>query len=78
VVFKKLREAFYVFISIKKYGFSSTEMNRLPFRKVRVAGMPEDAFESGGEGFIHMAHSSSYEEIDYGTNRIDDTFLKTL
>jgi aspartate/methionine/tyrosine aminotransferase len=75
--YTKLQGAFYVFPSINKYGFSSTEMRHLLLKKARVAVMPGDAFGSGGEGFIRMAYSTSYEEIDHGTNRID-TFLKTL
>jgi aspartate/methionine/tyrosine aminotransferase len=52
-------------------------MRRLLLKKARVAVIPGDAFGSGGEGFIRIAPSISYEEIDHGTNRID-TFLKTL
>lgn len=64
------RGAFYVFPSVKKYGLTSKELSDFLLNVARVAVVPGDAFGPTGEGYIRLAYSTSYEEIEKGMERV--------
>ena len=68
----KPQGAFYVFPSIREFGLSSMEMSRLLLEKAGVAVVPGSAFGPEGEGFIRMAYSTSYEQIQKGMDRMGE------
>lgn len=59
-----------MFPSIKKYGIRSKKMSDLLLRDARAAVVPGDAFGPAGEGYIRIAYSTSYEEIEKGMERV--------
>jgi aminotransferase len=64
------RGAFYVFPSIKKFGFTSNQFADFLFQKARVAVVPGDAFGPGGEGYVRISYCASVEEIEEGMERV--------
>lgn len=68
--------AFYVFPSIKKFGMTSSEMAMYLLEEARVAVVPGNSFGDAGEGYIRIAFSTSYEEIEKGMERMKEALEK--
>jgi aspartate/methionine/tyrosine aminotransferase len=64
------RGAFYVFPSIESFGLTSAGFAEFLLRQVQVATVPGTAFGAHGEGFIRIAYSTSYAQIEKGLARI--------
>ncbi len=58
--------AFYLFLSIKKYGMNSEAFCNLMFDKARIAIVPGSAFGAGGEGYVRISYAASYDKIEEG------------
>lgn len=68
--------AFYIFPSIKKYGLSSEEFCTRLLAEAKVAVVPGSAFGKGGEGYIRISYSYSYEELEEAFNRMNKWIKK--
>ena len=68
--------AFYIFPSIKETGRSSQEIADYLLEEARVAVVPGSAFGSSGEGYIRIAYSTSYGNLEEGLSRIKAAFAK--
>ncbi|MCB2312559.1 aminotransferase class I/II-fold pyridoxal phosphate-dependent enzyme [Clostridium tagluense] len=69
--------AFYIFPSITKFSMNSEEFcNRLLYEG-KVAIVPGSAFGTGGEGFIRISYSYSFEVLKEGLDRMEK-WLKML
>ena len=64
------RGAFYIFPSIKKFCLRSKEFSDYLLEEARVAVVPGDAFGKAGEGYIRIAYTTPYEEIEKGMERV--------
>ncbi len=62
--------AFYVFPSFKEYGMSSKEIASLLLREAQIACVPGSAFGQNGEGYIRMAYSTDYDQINQAMDRL--------
>jgi len=62
--------AFYVFPSVKGLGKSSQEIADYLLEEARVAVVPGSAFGSSGEGYIRIAYSTSYHNLEEGLSRM--------
>jgi aspartate/methionine/tyrosine aminotransferase len=62
--------AFYVFPSIKKIGMSSDALALHLLHNAGVAVVPGSAFGENGEGFIRLAYSNSYKNIEKAIEKI--------
>ena len=71
------RGAFYIFPSIKKFCMSSKEFSDYLLEEARVAVVPGDAFGKTGEGYIRIAYTTPYKEIEKGMERVKMA-LKTI
>ncbi|MEW5719366.1 MAG: pyridoxal phosphate-dependent aminotransferase [Chloroflexota bacterium] len=67
--------AFYVFPSIKNLGLGSEEFT-LNLLHAGVAVVPGSAFGDFGEGYIRIAYSNSYENLEIAMERIADAARK--
>lgn len=63
--------AFYIFPSVKKFGFSSEEFCERLLNDAKVAIVPGSAFGPGGEGFARISYSYSMEQLKDAFDRID-------
>ena len=70
ITYVRPRGAFYIFPSIKKFGFTSVQFADFLFQKARVAVVPGDAFGPGGEGYVRISYCASEEEIEEGMERV--------
>ena len=70
------RGAFYAFPSIKKYGMTSKEFSNFLLSEAQVAVVPGDAFGSAGEGYVRIAYSTSYDDIEQGMQRVKEALRK--
>jgi len=70
IAYVRPRGAFYIFPSIKKFGFTSVQFADFLFQKARVAVVPGDAFGPGGEGYVRISYCASEEEIEEGMERV--------
>ena len=68
--------AFYVFPSIKELGMPSEELAFYLLREANVALVPGSAFGEYGEGYLRLAYSNSYENIEKAVERIDKALRK--
>ncbi|MHB1132273.1 MAG: pyridoxal phosphate-dependent aminotransferase [Chloroflexota bacterium] len=55
--------AFYFFPNVKAFGLSSLEMSAYLMREAGIASVPGSAFGDAGEGYIRLAYSDSYENL---------------
>ncbi|GAA0775748.1 aminotransferase class I/II-fold pyridoxal phosphate-dependent enzyme [Clostridium subterminale] len=55
--------AFYIFPSIKKFGFNSEEFCEKLLKDTKVAVVPGTAFGKGGEGYIRISYCYSMEDL---------------
>ena len=67
--------AFYTFPSIKNLGLSSEEFT-LNLLHAGVAVVPGSAFGEYGEGYVRIAYSNSYENLEIAMDRIADAVRK--
>ncbi|KRF46342.1 hypothetical protein ASG98_17350 [Bacillus sp. Soil531] len=63
--------AFYAFPSFKELGIPSKDLATKLLREAQIACVPGSAFGSHGEGFIRMAYSTSYDEIEQAMYRME-------
>jgi len=63
--------AFYLFPSIKEYELPSEQLAYHILDHAKVAVVPGSAFGRYGEGYIRLAYSNSYENIEQAVERID-------
>ncbi|MEN3156526.1 pyridoxal phosphate-dependent aminotransferase [Priestia aryabhattai] len=63
--------AFYAFPSFKELGIPSKDLATKLLREAQIACVPGSAFGSQGEGFIRMAYSTSYDEIEQAMHRME-------
>jgi aminotransferase len=67
--------AFYAFPSIKKLGITSEEFT-VKLLHSGVAVVPGSAFGDYGEGYVRIAYSNSYENLEKAMERIAETVGK--
>ena len=70
------RGAFYVFPNITQFGFVSEKFCDFLLDEARVAVVPGNAFGQGGEGYIRIADTVSYEVIEEGMERFKKAVQK--
>ncbi|ANC76995.1 aromatic amino acid aminotransferase [Fictibacillus phosphorivorans] len=75
--FEKPNGAFYLFVSIKKYGLSSYEFAIKLLQDQEVAVVPGDAFSNIGEGYIRISYAASMEQLKKGMDGIEN-FINSL
>jgi aspartate/methionine/tyrosine aminotransferase len=68
--------AFYIFPSIKETGRSSQEIADYLLEEAGVAVVPGSAFGSLGEGYIRIAYSTSYDDLEEGLSRMKAALAK--
>jgi aspartate/methionine/tyrosine aminotransferase len=68
--------AFYVFPSIRGIGRSSEEVSLHLLEDAFIATVPGPAFGRYGEGYIRLAYSSSYEDIEEAMKRMEASLKK--
>lgn len=68
--------AFYVFISIKNLNMSSSKFCKYILDEAGVALVPGDAFGEYGKGFIRLAYSCSYSDIEQAMIKIKEAVKK--
>jgi len=68
--------AFYAFPSVAPYGMTSKQFADFLLAEARVAVVPGSAFGAVGEGYIRIAYSTAYEEIERGMDRIGEAVRK--
>jgi len=76
ISYKPPQGAFYVFLSIQKFGMNSEEFCDFLLNKARVAVVPGSAFGKLGEGYVRFSYTTDYELIKEGMERIKDTIAK--
>jgi len=70
LTYAKPQGAFYVFPSIKKYGLSSKEFCEYLLEEAGVAVVPGDAFGKLSEGYVRLAYTTSFKNIEKGFKMI--------
>ena len=68
---KKPEGAFYVFMNIKQTGMTSVDASTFFLEKAAVAAVPGSAFGEEGEGYIRIAYSNCYENLERGVDNIE-------
>lgn len=68
--------AFYVFANFKEFGLSSVELAKIFLKEAHIACVPGSAFGEFGEGYIRMAYSTSYEELEQAMDRLVPVLTK--
>jgi aspartate/methionine/tyrosine aminotransferase len=68
--------AFYVFPSIREIGVPSERLAQYLLKEANVALVPGSAFGRYGEGYLRLAYSNSYENIEAAVERIDKALRK--
>lgn len=63
--------AFYVFPSIRDLGMSSAEFARYLLEDAHVALVPGSAFGDHGEGYVRIAYSTGFDDIEESLTRIE-------
>ena len=69
--------AFYVFLSIRKFGLSSEEFAEKLLKEEKVAVVPGNAFGASGEGFIRISYAYSLDNLKKAMERME-RFIKSL
>ncbi len=62
---------FYLFVNIKKTGFSSNEVAEAMLREAGVLVLPGTDFGKCGEGYIRIACTKNIETLGEALNRIE-------
>lgn len=63
--------AFYVFPSFTGIDMTSKELATYLLREAQIACVPGSAFGKYGEGFIRMAYSTDYQQIEQAMDRLE-------
>lgn len=69
--------AFYLFINIKKFGYTSTEFCEKLLYEGKVAMIPGKAFLGGHDDYVRLSFAASLEDIKEAIKRITH-FIKNL
>ncbi|MDM5316369.1 aminotransferase A [Fictibacillus sp. b24] len=77
ISFEKPNGAFYLFVSVKKFGLSSYEFALKLLQNEEVAVVPGDAFTTLGEGYIRISYAASMEQLKKGMDGIEN-FINSL
>ncbi len=77
LTFEKPNGAFYLFVSIKKYGLSSYDFALKLLQEQEVAVVPGDAFTVIGEGYVRISYAASLEQLKKGMDGIEN-FINSL
>jgi aspartate/methionine/tyrosine aminotransferase len=64
--------AFYVFPSFKEFEMSSKEVATYLLREAQIACVPGSAFGQSGEGYVRMAYSTDYDQINQAMDRLSE------
>ncbi len=70
--------AFYAFPNVRALGRSSDELANLLLDEAGVAVLPGTAFGRHGEGYLRLAYSNSYENIQKALERIQDVLGRLM
>jgi aminotransferase len=70
------RGAFYAFPSVKELGVPDEKLAYYLLREAQVALVPGSAFGEYGQGYLRLAYSNSYENIQAAVERIDRALRK--
>ncbi|KZE66014.1 aromatic amino acid aminotransferase [Fictibacillus phosphorivorans] len=77
ISFEKPNGAFYLFVSVKKYGLTSYEFALKLLQNEEVAVVPGDAFTTLGEGYVRISYAASMEQLIKGMDGIEN-FINSL
>jgi len=77
VFYVKPQGAFYFFPSIEHFKLNSEEFVKYVLKEGKVALVPGSSFGEGGEGYVRIAYSNSYENIEEGLRRLKE-ILKNI
>ncbi|MFD1706174.1 aminotransferase A [Siminovitchia sediminis] len=70
--------AFYIFPSIKEFGYQSMDFALKLLEEEKVAVVPGDAFSRYGEGYIRISYASSMEKLSEGADRLERFVKRTV
>ncbi len=70
--------AFYCFVNIKDLGITDEEASEYYLNEAGVAMIPGSAFGEYGSGYLRIAFSNSYENIEKAMVKIKDATIKLL
>ena len=70
--------AFYCFVNIKGLGISDEEASHYYLNEAGVAMIPGSAFGEYGTGYLRIAFSNSYENIEKAMDKIKAATEKLL
>ena len=70
--------AFYCFVNIKKLGITDEEASNYYLNEAGVAMIPGSAFGEYGNGYLRIAFSNSYENIEKAMGKISEATQKLL
>ena len=68
--------AFYIFANIKGMNMTSVEASNFFLEKAAVAAVPGTAFGEEGEGYLRIAYSNSYENIQRAMVNMEEALKK--
>ena len=68
--------AFYFFPNVKAFGLSSLDMSTYLMREAGLATVPGSAFGQWGEGYIRLAYSDSFENLQEAMERMKEALAK--
>jgi len=68
--------AYYVFPNISQFGMTSKEFSDFLLEEAQIAVVPGDAFGKRGEGYIRIANTTPYDEIEAGLSRFQKALEK--
>lgn len=68
--------AFYIFPDFREYGQNSEKMAEYLLREAEAAVVPGSHFGRQGEGFLRMAFSNSYENLEAGLEKMASALRK--
>jgi aminotransferase len=77
IEFEEPKGAFYLFISISKFGLTSYQFALKLLQNEGIAVVPGDAFSSLGEGYVRISYAASMEYLEKGMDGIEN-FIKTI
>ena len=67
--------SFYLFVNIKKTGFTSSEVSKKLLEKAHVLVVPGNAFGKSGEGYIRIACTVGLDKLKDAFDRIEKLFI---
>lgn len=73
---RKPQGAFYAFPNITAFGKSSDELADLLLQEAGVAVLPGSSFGKHGEGYLRLSYVNTFENIERGLERMEETLKK--